>query len=568
MSDETARKTNACFILAVIALSLCLWLPRLQGPLDLRYDAGVYYILGTSLAAGKGYRLLNEPGEIRAVQYPPGLAVLVAGVQYVAGTSDPAVVGHWLRLMYIGMSVVFILMVYLLSVRYLPPHFAFLATLVTLFHMNTIWMSELLFSEIPYALVSMSLLLVATRRTPMAREWLGGILGAAGFLIRSAGIALLAAWVAESMMKRRFRQMALRAILALLPVLAWQGYAMTVKSSDDYSQGHYEYQRAAYQFYNVSYAENLAYIDPFIPELGTVTPVLVGKRIALNLVSMPGSLGEALSARAEWSRIQFERIDESLPWINLPLWIVDLGLVALGCLSLTGLVLLAIRGEYLIVFYVAGSLALISLTPWPGQFSRYLMPLAPLLSLGLFVALVTALEKTKQNTVASVRFGTVGMVVIVCISIFGQEGFALWKVYSKQHQYGQTYFQDEQNVRHPYRLLFYTAEWRSHDEALAWLEKRTGPDDIVATSTPHWFYLKSGIQSVMPPFEIDTNKAQRLLEEVPVRYLVVDSLKYIGNTRRYALPVVEAFPERWELVYSSINTGSRIFRLIESADST
>jgi hypothetical protein len=159
-------------------------------------------------------------------------------------------------------------------------------------------------------------------------------------------------------------------------------------------------------------------------------------------------------------------------------------------------------------------------------------------------------------------------VVIVCISIFGQEGFALWKVYSKQHQDGLTYYQDEQNVQHPYRPLFYTAEWRSHDAALAWLEKRTDPDDIVATSTPHWFFLKSGIRSVMPPFEIDTDKAQRLLEEVPVRYLVVDSLKFVDITRRYALPVVEAFPERWELVYSSINTGSRIFRLIEPADST
>ena len=57
------------------AVLLLIWLavsiPRLNGPIDLRWDASTYYVLGTALAEGKGYRLLNEPGEIEAVQYPP-----------------------------------------------------------------------------------------------------------------------------------------------------------------------------------------------------------------------------------------------------------------------------------------------------------------------------------------------------------------------------------------------------------------------------------------------------------------------------------------------------------------
>ena len=59
-----------------------------EGPLDLRYDAGVYYILGTSLAEGHGYRLLSEPGQIQAVQYPPLLPALVAIHQRLSGTND------------------------------------------------------------------------------------------------------------------------------------------------------------------------------------------------------------------------------------------------------------------------------------------------------------------------------------------------------------------------------------------------------------------------------------------------------------------------------------------------
>ena len=41
-----------------------------------------------------------------------------------------------------------------------------------------------------------------------------------------------------------------------------------VRASDEYRRPAYNYQRAPYQYYNVSYAENVLLIDPFRPELG------------------------------------------------------------------------------------------------------------------------------------------------------------------------------------------------------------------------------------------------------------------------------------------------------------
>ena len=38
----------------VVAIVFVLWAPRLLGPIDLRWDAGVYYVLGTSLTTGHG----------------------------------------------------------------------------------------------------------------------------------------------------------------------------------------------------------------------------------------------------------------------------------------------------------------------------------------------------------------------------------------------------------------------------------------------------------------------------------------------------------------------------------
>src|SRR5690242_18463684 len=53
-------------ILAAVA-----WLPRASGPIDMRWDGGAYYLLGTSITHGQGYRLLNEPGNPNTTLHPP-----------------------------------------------------------------------------------------------------------------------------------------------------------------------------------------------------------------------------------------------------------------------------------------------------------------------------------------------------------------------------------------------------------------------------------------------------------------------------------------------------------------
>src|SRR5436309_2741948 len=163
MSPVTVRHRNIAYLSVLILLSLLLWLPRLRGPLDLRYDAGVYYLLGTSLAEGKGYRLLSEPGQIQAIQYPPLLPLFAAAHQLVARTSHPAVVGHMLRISFFAIFLALIIAVYQLSKHYLGAGLAFVATLATLLHLHTTWMSEVFFAELPFALTSVLFLLAGLR---------------------------------------------------------------------------------------------------------------------------------------------------------------------------------------------------------------------------------------------------------------------------------------------------------------------------------------------------------------------------------------------------------------------
>jgi hypothetical protein len=555
-------RRSAVYLSVLLALSAALWIPRLQGPLDLRYDAGVYYVLGTSLAEGRGYRLLSEPGEIQAVQYPPLLPALVALHQRLAGTSDPAIAGHWLRITYAVLFLAYIVAVYLLAIRFLPPGFGFLVALITLIHVHTSWMSDLLFAEIPFALVTVLFLLASSSGSRPRNGW-AGVLASASYLLRSVGIAALVAWVAESFLRRNPRQLIARAAVCLVPVIGWQLYIGHVQASPEYAHPAYAYQRAPYQYYNVSYQENIRYVDPFVPELGTVSPTIMTARMAGALVRMPASLGEAVSSRAEWSESQIKRFNTEVLTTPIPVWIVQVPLVLLGVLSLSGLVLLAQAGEWLIPLYVLGSIGLVGLTPWPGQFERYLAPLTPLLALALLLTLLVLRTRLSTSSKPWVRrLGTAALVTVL-VGVLGQESFAIYKVYTKQHR--EVDYRDAGGQLHEQRLFFYTQAWRTHDAALDWLRRIVRPEDVVATSTPHWAYLKTGSHAILPPFEADVRAARRLLEEVPVRYLVVDSLEFVDVSRRYAAPVARAYPSEWQLIYSSADSTSRIYRRTDGA---
>ena len=157
---------------AVVAIALLVWLPRLSGSIDLRWDGGVYYLLGTSLAEGHGYRIPSEPGSPEALQYPPLLPAVVALHQWALGTTNPDVVAPWLRKSYAGLFVVYALAILGLARKYLRSGFAVMATALCLCQVMTVFLSDLLFAELPFALVSVIFVLVTLNGNSARRPWL------------------------------------------------------------------------------------------------------------------------------------------------------------------------------------------------------------------------------------------------------------------------------------------------------------------------------------------------------------------------------------------------------------
>lgn len=527
-------------MLVLVLVAGALWAPRLAGPLDLRFDAGVYYITGTALAEGRGYRLANEPGAIQAIQYPPVLPLFVAAHQRLLASADPAIVGRALRRSYALLFVAYALAAFAFARRRLATRWALVAGLLVVLQLQLVWLSDLLFAELPFALVTTAFLLVAESGVRRTASW---TLASAAYLLRSAGIAVLAAWVADGLLRRGFREACVRGALALIPLVAWQTYVARVQHAPDYRRPAYEYQRAPYQYYNVGYLENMAYLDSFAPERGRASVTQLLGRAATNVARLPVALGASVSVDAGWLRGMLTELNERILPRPIPRWVAEGLLAILGLATVAGQLLLVARGERLVPLYWLAALGLIVLTPWELQFGRYLMPLAPVTVVGL-VGVLAAMTRGPSRLVRAT-------VATALVAILLSQAFVLAIVFARQRT--PTAAGDQ-------RLFFYGDAWADQDRAIAWIGRNAAPDAIVATSTPFRVYVTTGRRAVLPPFEADPVEAARLLDGVPVSYLVIDDLDFVDVTRRYGAAVVTRFPERWQLVHGTSDRGARVYR--------
>ena len=530
----------AALILATLA-TLC-WVPRLKGPIDLRWDGAAYYVLGTALAEGKGYRLLNEPGDIRSTLHPPMLPALIALHRWIVQTDDPVVLGHWLRLTYVVFFVSYVVAGYFMLRLFLPTSYSFLATLVFALQLHTIFMSDLCFPEIPFGLTSLLFTLCNSSTGPS--RFLRGPLAVISYALRTVGVALLAAWVGEAICNRRFKQAAIRALISVVPVLCWIAYVAHVEASREYRNPVYQYQRADYAYPNVSYARNLRYKDSFRPELGYASLRDRAKGFVHNMFRMAVNLGEAVSTKESVWDVLRSAIAERVGHPILPLVVIRFTLLLLSASIAYGIGLQLANKQYFIPFYVVSSLIAICATPWPGQFNRYLVPIAPFLALSLFLALrsiagiVADRLSLRPRLVAAIATGA------LLSLIFASQVPALFVLFTKWHQ--KVDWQTTNGARLEYRLFFYQGFYPAADAAFGWLRGQASARDVVAATDPQWVYLRTGLKSVLPPLEPDPAKAQSLLDSVPVTFLMVDE----GDLKAYMAPVVTAHPDRWRRAFA------------------
>ena len=133
-----------------------------------------------------------------------------------------------------------------------------------------------------------------------ARFFLSGVCAVLAYEARTAGIALLAAWVVDSLLHKESKRRRGRARPLLAPLVAWTGWIKAVESSPEYRHPAYAYQTEPYVYFNVSYARNPVDAGPVVAgarpaDAPRLRPAGVAERQVLAPKHRPGGeqLGDA-----------------------------------------------------------------------------------------------------------------------------------------------------------------------------------------------------------------------------------------------------------------------------------
>ena len=256
---------------------------------------------------------------------------------------------------------------------------------------------------------------------------------------------------------------------------------------------------------------------------------------------MPAALGEAVSAPNPIWQSALERTNRLLAITAAGQRRMGAYLGIWGSCSGLGVVILARRGAWLMVFIILGSIGLVCTTPWPAQFARYLAPLAPFLD-----------NRCRSGPCPR------SLLVYECGNFVGRSLLGDWRSlaswcpasscrpilrrgYSVGHQSEDAIWFAPGASKAELVASFFTTAPGGHGRkpsagSTRTYRRRDRRHDITAPLLP-----PHGRRAVFPPMEIDPAHARRLLEAVPVSYVIVDAFSYpIDSSRRYALPAVES----------------------------
>ena len=404
-------------------------------------------------------------------------------------------VGHALRLTMALLFLGYALASFALARRYLSPGFAFAAALLAILNAQVVFLSNYFAADLPYTAVSLFFFLAPA-------GFAAGALAVTAFGLRTAGVALLAAWAAQSLLQRRWREAGARLAVGAARGRELAGVRPPGASRAPSTRGRrIPISGRTTSSTTSAMSRTCPYVDPFQPELGMAPGGGSSRRAsATNLQAMPTALGEAATLQRGWLRRRGGAGARAVSrGSRRPTGLYPRRCGVLSAMVIGGLVLLARAGHWLTCCMSAGSIALIVVTPWPGQFSRYLVPLAPILALA-FVSVPADVAEARRAESGCREGGAAAVMAghALIAFVLVQEVYTVYKLFTKHHQ--PAVMTDAGGRIHHYRLFFYDQAWRLHDDG-ARLARARGHLSRRSSPPPHrtWPICEPGCARSCPP---------------------------------------------------------------------
>jgi hypothetical protein len=149
---------------------------------------------------------------------------------------------------YLALFAMYVFASYAVARRFVSPEAAFTLGLLCAVNAYMHFMSDQAAADLPFAVTTVAFLFFATARPGRTQEIIATAFCVAAYLFRTAGLALILAWICDALLKRRFRAAFIRLAVNFLPVAAWNRYIARVERSPEYARTAYSYQRADFYF--------------------------------------------------------------------------------------------------------------------------------------------------------------------------------------------------------------------------------------------------------------------------------------------------------------------------------
>ncbi len=236
---ESGSRAGTAALTASVLLACGVYLLRLDWVAGLVVDDAWYVLLARALARGQGYRLVSSATTAIMPVVPPGFPAILS-VIFRFGPDYPHNV-----LLLKAVSIAAMMAAGLLTYRYfavwrpLPSAIDVAITLATLLTPGLVFLATSTVMAEPVFIAAQLLTLVVIEAGAHADDESSGrrtavvaaVLAAATTLVRSTGLAVIAAGASYLFMKRRFARAALFTAMAVACLLPWTLYARAHEST-------------------------------------------------------------------------------------------------------------------------------------------------------------------------------------------------------------------------------------------------------------------------------------------------------------------------------------------------
>jgi hypothetical protein len=534
LQPSTSQRRYSLLVAALLLACFALFVLRLDRAAGLYVDDAWYLLLAKALATGQGYQLINAPTPGIVPLFPPGYPFLLSLVYRLTGDFPANIM--WLKLVsvfsLVGLG--WLGYEYLTRDRHVPRGGALaLAILAILSPQLVFFATSTLMAECLFALLVVAVVLTIERGVRLHREegrirWplfvIGGILAAASYLTRGAGIVLLIGLLLYLLKERLWRPVLVLVLLFVVTLGPWTLYVAQhpVTEAQQFEQAGNIVMRYSTAFWQRWAGET---------SLGTIALAELPERVWTNFLSMV--TGDTLKILAFQAYLWGAASTAGSVDQGIPLWISILSSL-LFLVILVGYVAALRRGVTLAEIALPLMVGLILL--WPFETTRFLLPLSLFFHLYLFQGAAEIRAWWKGREEGAFYAGRSLKVVLGVLLLL-----SLWShgSYLSVYHFGS---------------LFEKVRWVSaaeeNEQLMRWISTNLPATEILVASNPALVHLATGHKTV--GLDSTPGRLERLRRELGVRYVVLHG--YYGNPLR---------PEMrdYEVIYRLRNTPD--FRILD-----